>query len=140
MGRVDGVLLVTTVIREIRSKRLLQGNRGGIEHNFIKRIWYWASIRSSLMLGCSLIRKPSRKQHHSVHRLYERLVEEHGFRGRGSSARHSVQQAKIRLGLHGHAGCIGFEPDVGRETEVDWGVRQPASVFKTRLNRGWKAK
>lgn len=62
-----------------------------------------------------------RKQRHTAHRVYDRLVEEYKFSGSESTVRHYVQQAKVRLGLHGQAVFIPLEPDVGREAEVDWG-------------------
>lgn len=62
-----------------------------------------------------------RKQHHSAHRVYDRLVDEYGFSGSESTVRHYVQQAKVRLGVQVQAVFIPLEPDVGREAEVDWG-------------------
>jgi transposase len=62
-----------------------------------------------------------KKQRHTAHRIYTRLVEEHGFAGSESTVRHYVQQAKRRLGLHGQTAFIPCDPDVGREAEVDWG-------------------
>jgi transposase len=62
-----------------------------------------------------------KKQRHSAHRVYDRLVEEYGFRGSESTVRHYVRQAKLRLGINAQAVFIPLEPDVGREAEVDWG-------------------
>lgn len=62
-----------------------------------------------------------RKQHHTAHRLYERLVEEYGFRGSEPTVRRYVREAKARLGLHGRGAFIPLDPDLGREAEIDWG-------------------
>ena len=62
-----------------------------------------------------------KKQRHTAHRGYERLVEEYGFPGSESTVRHSVRKAKVRLGLKTQTAFIPLEPDIGREAEVDWG-------------------
>lgn len=62
-----------------------------------------------------------RKQHHTAHRVYDRLVDEYGFSGSESTVRHDVRQAKLQLGLNTPAVFIPLEPDVGREAEIDWG-------------------
>jgi transposase len=62
-----------------------------------------------------------KKQHHTAHRVYDRLVEEFGFSGSESTVRHYVRQAKLRLGINTPAVFIPLEPDVGREAEIDWG-------------------
>lgn len=63
-----------------------------------------------------------RKQRHSAHRVYDRLVDEYGFSGSESTVRHYVRQAKVGLGFNAQAVFIPLEPDVGREAEVDWGT------------------
>ena len=63
-----------------------------------------------------------KKQRHTAHRVYDRLVDEYGFNGSESTVRHYVRQAKIRLGTNIQAVFIPLEPDVGREAEVDWGT------------------
>lgn len=67
-------------------------------------------------------REAPKKQRHTAHRVYERLVDEYGFTGGESTVRHYVKQAKIRLGLTSQAVFLPLEPDVGREAEVDWGT------------------
>lgn len=63
-----------------------------------------------------------KKQRHTAHRVYTRLVEEHGFRGSEPTVRNYVRKAKARLGLTGHVAMIPLSPDVGQEAEVDWGT------------------
>jgi transposase len=65
-----------------------------------------------------------KKQRHTAHRMYERLVEEHGFAGSEPTVRRYVREAKARLGVNGAAAFVPLEPDVGREAEVDWGTAQ----------------
>ena len=65
-----------------------------------------------------------KKQRHTAHRIYERLVDEHGFAGSEPTVRRYVRDAKARLGVNGTAAFIPLEPDVGREAEVDWGTAQ----------------
>ena len=67
-------------------------------------------------------REAPKKQRHTAHRVYERLVEEHGFTGGESTVRHYVSQATRRLGLTRQAAFLPLEPDVGREAVVDWGT------------------
>ncbi len=67
-------------------------------------------------------REAPKKQRHTAHRVYTRLVDEYGFTGGESTVRHSVKQAKIRLGLTSQAVFLPLEPDVGREAEIDWGT------------------
>lgn len=63
-----------------------------------------------------------KKQRHTAHRVYERLVDEYGFSGSESTVRHYVRQAKLRLGSARPAVFIPGDPDVGREAEIDWGT------------------
>lgn len=62
-----------------------------------------------------------KKQRHTAHRVYARLVDEYGFSGSESTVRHYVQKAKVRLGMSTQAAFIPLEPDIGREAEIDWG-------------------
>jgi transposase len=63
-----------------------------------------------------------KKQRHTAHRVYDRLVDEYGFSGSESTVRHYVRQAKVRLGINSQAVFIPLEPDVGLEAEIDWGT------------------
>ncbi len=67
-------------------------------------------------------REAPKKQRHTAHRVYDRLVAEHGFSGSESTVRHYVREAKIRLGINSQAVFIPLEPDIGREAEIDWGA------------------
>jgi transposase len=62
-----------------------------------------------------------KKQRHTAHRVYERLVDEYGFSGSEPTVRRYVRRAKARLGLRGQAAFIPLDPEVGREAEIDWG-------------------
>jgi transposase len=64
--------------------------------------------------------KPA-KQRHTAHRVYHRLVEEHGFKGCESNVRHYVRFAKMRLGVDTPRAFIPCDPEAGHEAEVDWG-------------------
>jgi transposase len=63
-----------------------------------------------------------KKQRHTAKRIYDRLVREHGFKGSGSTVRHYVRKAKIRLGVQVTPAFIPLEPACGQEAEVDWGA------------------
>ncbi len=67
-------------------------------------------------------RKAPKKQRHTAHRVYERLVAEYGFSGSESTVRHYVHETKIRLGITSQAVFIPLDPDIGREAEIDWGA------------------
>lgn len=62
-----------------------------------------------------------KKQRHTAHRIYTRLVEEHGFCGSEPTVRRYVREAKARLGLSGQAAFLVLDAPVGQEAEVDWG-------------------
>jgi transposase len=62
-----------------------------------------------------------RKQRHTAHRIYTRLLEEHEFKGAESTVRRWVREQKIRLGLKTTEAVIPLDPEVAQEAEVDWG-------------------
>lgn len=62
------------------------------------------------------------KQRHTAHRIYNRLVEEHGFKGSESTVRRYVRLAKMRLGMTVACAFIPCDPEAGHEAEVDWGT------------------
>ncbi len=63
-----------------------------------------------------------KKQRHTAHRVYDRLVDEYGFAGSEPTVRRYVREAKARLGLSGQAAFIPLDPEIGREAEIDWGA------------------
>lgn len=63
-----------------------------------------------------------KKQHHTARRVYNRLVEEHGYQGSEPSVRRYVRFAKMSLGIDTPSAFIPCEPDAGHEGEVDWGT------------------
>ena len=66
-------------------------------------------------------RENPRKQRHTAHRVYNRLVEEHGYKGSESSVRRYVRTAKVLLGVDTPRAFIPCDPEAGHEAEVDWG-------------------
>jgi transposase len=60
-------------------------------------------------------------QRHTAHRIYNRLVQEHGFTGAESTVRRYVRRLKIDEGLYKREAFIPLEPELGKEAEVDWG-------------------
>src|SRR5688572_24006918 len=62
-----------------------------------------------------------RKQRHTAHRIYTRLLEEHEFTGAESTVRRWVRDQKIRLGLKTTGAVVPLDPEVAHEAEVDWG-------------------
>ena len=63
-----------------------------------------------------------KKQRHTARRIYNRLVEEHGYDGGESTVRRYVSMAKIILGLGVPKAFIPCDPQAGYEGEVDWGT------------------
>lgn len=64
-------------------------------------------------------RQAPRKQRHTAHRIYQRLVQEHGFGGSESNVRGYVSQRKRELGLKSES-YIPRAHQPGDEAEVDW--------------------
>jgi transposase len=63
-----------------------------------------------------------RKQRHTARRIYNRLVEEHGYQGGESTVRRYVRMAKIMLGVDAPKAFVPGDPEAGHEAEVDWGT------------------
>jgi len=66
-------------------------------------------------------KEESRKQRHTARRIYNRLKQEHGFKGSESAVRNYVREAKLRLGLNKSKAFIPCDPECGKEAEIDWG-------------------
>ncbi len=66
-------------------------------------------------------RDSPRKQRHTAHRVYNRLVEEQGYRGCESTVRRYVRMVKRILGVGSPRAFIPCDPEAGHEAEVDWG-------------------
>ena len=83
------------------------------------------------------------KQRHTAHRIWQRLSEEHGFRGAEVTVRRFVRVCKQQLGMGGSQAVIPLDPEVAREAEVDWGeawVRVagvPRPSFQSQLLENW---
>ena len=63
-----------------------------------------------------------KKQHHTARRIYNRLVDEYGYKGGESTVRRYVRMAKIMLGVDTPQAFIPCDPEAGYEAEVDWGT------------------
>jgi transposase len=62
-----------------------------------------------------------KKQRHTAVRVYNRLQQEHDFKGSEPSVRRYVREAKLRLGVGARQVFIPSDPQAGFEAEVDWG-------------------
>jgi transposase len=62
-----------------------------------------------------------KKQRHTAVRVYNRLRQEHNFKGSETTVRRYVREAKLRLGVSCRQVFIPSDPQVGIEAEVDWG-------------------
>ncbi len=62
-----------------------------------------------------------KKQRHTAHRIYDRLVDEHAFCGSEPTVRRYVREAKARLGLNGQSAFLVLDAAIGQEAEIDWG-------------------
>lgn len=63
-----------------------------------------------------------KKQRHTARRIFNRLKEEHNFKGCESTVRQYVRAAKVRLCVNAPKAFIPLSPDVGKEAEIDWGT------------------
>ena len=62
-----------------------------------------------------------KKQRHTAVRVYNRLLQEHGFKGSEPTVRRYVREARLRLGVGARQAFIPSDPQAGFEAEVDWG-------------------
>ena len=62
------------------------------------------------------------KQRPTAHRVWRRLVDEHGFTGAEPTVRRWVRERKFRLGLNRPMAVVPLDPEQAREAEVDWGT------------------
>lgn len=63
-----------------------------------------------------------KKQRHTARRIYNRLVDEHGYKGGESTVRRYVRMAKIMFGVETPQAFVPCDPEAGYEAEVDWGT------------------
>ena len=63
-----------------------------------------------------------RRQRHTSRRIWDRLVEEHGFGGAESTVRRWVREWKAAHGYGARQAVVPLDPEVAREAEVDWGT------------------
>lgn len=63
-----------------------------------------------------------KKQRHTARRIYNRLVEEHGYTGSEPTVRRYVRFAKMALGIDTPCAFIPCDPEAGHEGEADWGT------------------
>jgi transposase len=63
-----------------------------------------------------------KKQRHTARRIYNRLVEEHGYTGSEPTVRRYVRFAKLTLGIDTPCAFIPCDPEAGHEGEADWGT------------------
>ena len=66
-------------------------------------------------------RDKPRKQRHTAHRIYERLVSEYEFPGGESTVRRYVRHRKAALGLSQKETMVPLETEADSGAEVDWG-------------------
>ena len=67
-------------------------------------------------------REGPKKQRHTAHRIYRRLVQEQGFQGGESTVRRWVREWKVAQGWGSQKAMVPLDPEVAREAEVDWGT------------------
>lgn len=110
----------------------------GISRNTVKKYWKGGAVpweRQEYERAASVLtsevqhfieecfqedeREHARKQHHTARRIYNRLVEECGFKGSESSIRKAVQKIKTERGSITTYVPLQFSP--GTAIQVDWG-------------------
>jgi transposase len=102
-------------------KKALRGEYGGYTKRRVQPypvLGEYVAIIDAWLLGDKTAPK---KQRHTAHRIYERLVDEYRFTGSEPTVRRYVRDAKARLGLTGQGAFLPLDPEVGREAEIDWG-------------------
>lgn len=62
----------------------------------------------------------NKKQRHNARRVYERLVEEHGYRGSERTVRRLVAAIKEEMGVKSKEVFLPLEFDYGQAFEADW--------------------
>lgn len=67
-------------------------------------------------------RDKPKKQRHTAHRIYSRLVDEHRYKGCESTVRRYVKLARMTFGIGTPHVFIPCNPEAGKEAEVDWGT------------------
>ncbi|MDM8515603.1 IS21 family transposase [Desulfobacterales bacterium HSG16] len=63
-----------------------------------------------------------RKQRHTARRVYNRLVNEHGFTGAESTVRVHVRKVRMKISRSDDKAFIPLCPPIGQEAEIDWGT------------------
>ena len=63
-----------------------------------------------------------RKQRHTAHRIWIRLVDEYAFTGAESTVRRWVREHKAQMGWPTVTAVLPLDPEIAQEAEVDWGV------------------
>lgn len=76
------------------------------------------AVVREIILQDSTVR--NRKQRHTARRIYERLVEEHGFRGSERTVRRLVAAIKEEVGASSKEVFLPLEFDYGQLFEADW--------------------
>jgi transposase len=66
-------------------------------------------------------RDKPKKQRHTARRIFNRLVEEHGYHGGETTVCRYVRLAKVSLGIGAPEAFVPCDPEAGHEAEVDWG-------------------
>jgi transposase len=72
----------------------------------------------------------NKKQRHTSRRIYNRLLNEYGFKGGESTVRRYVKMARAKMGLECAKAFIPCDPEAGYEAEVDWGTANAVIACK----------
>jgi len=67
-------------------------------------------------------KKQPRKQRHTARRIFNRLKNEHGYKGSEETVRRYVRSIKTRLGIKNSNVFLVLDAECGKEAEVDWGA------------------
>ncbi len=103
-------------------KKALRGEYGGYSTRQTQPYPVLGAYREMIEEWLTQDKDQPKKQRHTAHRIFTRLVEEHAFGGSEATVRRYVREAKARLGLTGQSAFIPCEPDIGQEAEIDWGT------------------
>jgi len=102
-------------------RRMLRGEQGGYATRQRQAHPVLGRLHDVIDGWLAADRDVPKKQRHTAKRVFDRLVEEHGFLGSASNVRRYVRDAKVRLGTNAPSVFIPLDPSCGQEAEVDWG-------------------
>lgn len=102
-------------------RKVLRGEYRGYSQREAQPYPALGSYLETINIWLEADKSAPKNQRHTAARIFQRLVNEKGFKGSESTVRRYVRKAKVRLGVNAPKAFIPLDPDCGQEAEVDWG-------------------